>query len=139
MPPNAGWCAAAKDHNAAVCRNDGASFEQVPYPSAVIDAPVGDVDVSSGGVQDFEVFLVVEVSGLAIPVAVVFGGVVEVEFIQDHTAAEALVGHAVAIVVVGVAVQNIAIVQDAVAIAIAHVGFARIANTVAVTVELVTV
>ena len=108
-----------------------------PTPSA--DAPVGDVNVGTGGVQDFEVFLVVEVAGFAVAVAVVVGGVVEVEFIQDHAAAEAFIGHAVAVVVVGGAVLNIAIVEDAVAVAVAHVGFASIANAILVAVVLVSV
>ena len=134
-----GWRTATEDHNAAVRGNHGARVKDVPNAGSVADAPVGDVNVAPGGVQDFEVFLVVEVADFAIPVAVVLGGVVEVEFIQDHAAAEALIGHAVAVVVVGGAVLNIAIVQNAIAVAVTGVSFASIANTIFVAVALVCV
>ena len=134
-----GWRTATEDHNAAVRGNHGARVKDVPNAGSVADAPVGDVNVAPGGVQDFEVFLVVEVADFAIPVAVVVGGVVEDKFIQNHAAAEAFIRHAVAVVVVGGAVLNIAIVEDAVAIAVAHVGFASIANAILVAVVLVTV
>ena len=105
------WRATTEDHDAAVCGNDGASVEDVADTNTVTDGPVRNIDVGPAGVQDFKIFLVVEVTGYAVAVAVVVGGVVEVEFIQDHAAAEALIGHTVAVVVVGGAVLNIAIVE----------------------------
>ena len=98
-----------------------------------------EINVCVGCVQNLDVFLIREVAGFAVTISVKVLGESVSEFIDGQAAVATFIRYSISIVVVGRAVQNVTIVEDAVAVAVACISFASIANAILVAVALVTV